>query len=109
MVEGFWIVQFQGLQANGGGVATFVKGRLFGGDSGYLYEGCYELRENVIKATVRVRNFLPAVPNVLGIEGDFELLIDGKVEGNIIIGKAAPANRPGVGMVVKLTKQGDLP
>jgi len=34
MVEGFWIVQFQGPQGNGGGVAVFVNGKVFGGDSG---------------------------------------------------------------------------
>ena len=109
MVEGFWIVQFQGLQGNGGGVAVLVKDRLFGGDSGFLYEGSYELREDVIKARIHVRNFLPEVSNVLGITGDFELLLDGRLEGNIITGKAAPAGGTGVGIVVKLTKQADLP
>ena len=33
MVEGFWIVQFEGVQGNGGGVVFFIKSQVFGGDS----------------------------------------------------------------------------
>jgi len=33
MVEGFWIVQFEGLKDRGGGVAVFTKGHIFGGDN----------------------------------------------------------------------------
>ena len=25
MIEGFWIVQYEGMQGNGGGVAMFIK------------------------------------------------------------------------------------
>lgn len=109
MIEGFWIVQFQGIQGNGGGVALFVKGRILGGDGAYLYEGTYELRQNLVKARARIRNFLPGVPNVLGVTGDFDLLIEGTLERNIITGTATPAKGSPAGIVVKLTKHADLP
>ncbi len=35
MVEGFWIVQYEGMKGNGGGVVIFIKGKVFGGDTGY--------------------------------------------------------------------------
>jgi hypothetical protein len=65
MVEGFWIVQYEGVAGNGGGVAVFIKGRVFGGDSGFVYTGTYNADEKSIAAKISVRNFLPDVPRSL--------------------------------------------
>jgi hypothetical protein len=109
MVEGFWIVQFEGVQGNGGGVVFFIKGKVFGGDSGFIYTGTYHTDEKSITARVKVRNFLPEVPSVFGIPGDYDLIVTGNVVGKVIQGKAALANQEAMGIVVKLTKVGDLP
>ena len=61
MAEGFWIVQYEGMQGNGGGVAVFIKGKVFGGDTGYTYMGSYRVEGNSVKTNVMVRNFLPGV------------------------------------------------
>src|ERR1700683_941537 len=45
MVEGFWIVQYEGVQGNGGGVVVFMKGRVLGGDTGFVYTGTYQSTE----------------------------------------------------------------
>jgi hypothetical protein len=38
MIDGFWLVRAEGPQGNGGGgVATFINGKIFGGDSGFYY------------------------------------------------------------------------
>ena len=109
MVEGFWIVQFEGVQGNGGGVVFFIKGRVFGGDSGFVYTGTYQTDDKSISARVQVRNFLPEVLSVFGIPGDYELKVNGSVAGNVIQGKASLANQEAMGIVVKLTKIGNLP
>ena len=109
MVEGFWIVQFEGVQGNGGGVVFFVKGRVFGGDSGFVFTGTYQTDNKSISARVQVRNFLPEVLSVFGIPGDYDLSVKGNVTGNVIQGKASLANQEAMGIVVKLTKVGDLP
>jgi hypothetical protein len=109
MIDGFWIVQFEGIQGNGGGVVVLTKGQVFGGDSAYVYMGSYQTQEASMRARVTVRAFLPGVPNVLGAVGDFDLSISGNVEGNVIKGKASLINQPGAGIVVRLTKRGDLP
>jgi hypothetical protein len=75
MVEGFWIVQFEGVQGNGGGVVIFLKGHVLGGDSGFIYTGTYETDEKTLSGRVLVHNFLPGVPSVLGIQGDVELIL----------------------------------
>jgi len=108
MIEGFWIVQFEGVQGGGGGVAVFIKDRVFGGDSGYTYEGSYELKDASVRAKVLVQNFIAGVPNILGITGNFELRVEGKLEGDVIKGTASPVQSPGVGIAVKLTKRANL-
>jgi len=109
MVEGFWIVQYEGMQGNGGGVAMFTKGRVFGGDTGYTYLGTYTTQGHAIRARVSVRNFIAGIPSVVGIEGDFELSIEGTVEGDVIraTGSLVGVQRPGI--AVKLSKRADLP
>jgi hypothetical protein len=109
MVEGFWIVQYEGMKGNGGGVAVFIKGKVFGGDTGYTYLGSYEIQGNSVKAHVVCHNFLPNVPSVLGVVGDFELDIDGKLEGDTIQGTGSLPNAKAVGIALKLTKRGNLP
>ena len=109
MIEGFWIVQYEGMKGNGGGVVMFLKGKVFGGDTGYAYIGSYQTQGNSVKAQVTVRNFLPDVPSVLGVAGDFELNIDGNVEGDVIRGTGSLANSQAVGIALKLTKRANLP
>jgi hypothetical protein len=109
MVEGFWIVQYEGIQGNGGGVVVFMKGRVLGGDTGFIYTGSYKTDEQTISAQVSVRNFLPEVPNVLGVQGDLELALQGTVAAQVIRASASLANGGGAGLVLKLTKVSDLP
>ena len=109
MVEGFWIVQYEGVQGNGGGVVVFMKGRVLGGDTGFVYTGTYQTNEKEVSAQIKVRNFLPEVPNVLGVKGDFELSLKGTVTGQIIKAAASLIGQEGAGIVVKLTRISDLP
>ncbi|HXJ93076.1 MAG TPA: GrlR family regulatory protein [Terriglobia bacterium] len=109
MVEGFWIVQYEGVQGNGGGVVIFLKGHVLGGDTGFIYTGTYQTDEKTISARVLVRNFLPGIASVLGVQGDFELTLKGTVEGQTIKAGASVANQQVAGLVVKLTRVSDLP
>ena len=59
---------------------------------------------------LKVRNFLPDVPSVFGIPADsYELNVSGNVAGKTIQGKANLVNQQSSGIVVKLTKVGELP
>lgn len=109
MVEGFWIVQFEGVQGNGGGVVFFTKGRIYGGDSGFVYTGTYQTDEKTITGRVKVRNFLPEIQSSFGVPGDYELNLKGNVVGKTIQGSASLVNQSAMGIVVKLTKVSDLP
>ena|SRR2546421_10289603 len=102
MTDGLWIVQFHGPQGVGGGVVVLTKGQVLGGDSGFTYNGSYELKDEVFKAKVLVKNFDSAIPNVLGVPGDFDLIVEGKLLGNKINGTASLATHPDAKMVVRL-------
>jgi hypothetical protein len=108
MLEGLWIVQYVGIAGDGGGAVTFVNGKVLGGDTGYTYVGTYTVQNNNVTARVRVSNFLPQVPNVLGIQGNFDLEIRAQLEDKVMQGNALLVGQPGAGIVVKLTKVTDL-
>jgi hypothetical protein len=108
MIDGLWVVQFHGPQGVGNGVVVFTKGQVLGGDDGFTYVGTYELRDDLLKARVSVKNFDSAVSNVLGIPGNFDLLVEGKVQGKDINGTGALANAPDSKIVVRLKKTADL-
>jgi hypothetical protein len=104
MIEGLWIVQYEGTSGGDGGVIVFVNGQVLGGDNAFVYTGTYQSDAKAISARVFVRNFNPAIANVLGIKGDFELSMQGTIQGDVIKGSACLVNQEGPGMVVKLTK-----
>jgi hypothetical protein len=104
MTDGLWIVQFHGPQGVGGGVVVLIRGQVLGGDSGFTYSGTYELADNVFKANVSVQNFDTAIPNVLGIPGNFDLLVEGKLQGDNINGTGALTTHPDAKIVIRLAK-----
>lgn len=106
-MEGFWTVQFEGVQGWGAGVVTLIGGQLFGGDNGYLYNGTYTEKGGALNALVHVKAFVPGTPNVMG-RSEFDLELGGAMQGSTI--KATGAI-PGTQLRINatLTKQRDLP
>jgi len=108
MLEGLWIVQYEGTQGEGAGVVVLVQGRVLGGDLGYTYEGNYVIKDNWMAASVRVANFLPNVASVLGTVGDFDLELKAPIKEGVIHATMSVVGRPGVSIVAKLTKKANL-
>jgi hypothetical protein len=106
-MEGFWTVQFTGVQGWGAGVVTFMAGQVFGGDSGFLYEGTYTQQGNAMNARVHVRRYVAGAPNVMGRD-NFDLELTGTLQGNTI---GVTGVIPGTQLRLNgtLTKQRDLP
>jgi hypothetical protein len=103
-MEGFWIVQFEGMEGRGGGVAVLLRGHVYGGDSGYHYTGTYAGEGDHLTADVLVHEFLPGTGNVLGIQGDFRLALAGKIVDNVVEGTAKLVGQTGVGIAFKLKR-----
>ncbi len=107
-IDGLWIVQFQGPQGDSGGVVVLTRGQVLGGDSGFTYDGTFDFKDGIFTAKVSVKNFDPAIPNVLGVPSPFQLLIDAKLQGNTINGTGALAIAPDSKIVIRLKKSVDL-
>lgn len=108
MVDGLWIVQYHGAGGVGGGVVVFTKGQVLGGDSGFAYVGSYEEKGDVLKAKVSVTNFDPNIPSVVGVPGNHELLIEGKIKNDTIEGTGALVTHPDSKIVVRLRRHHKL-
>jgi len=104
VLEGLWIVQYHGPAGVGGGVVVFTKGQVLGGDSGFAYVGSYELKGDVLKARVTATQFDKNIPSVLGVPGNPDLLIEGKVSNDSIDATGALATHPDTKIVVRLTR-----
>lgn len=108
-MEGFWLVQYEGMQGNGGGVVVLIKGKVFGGDSETTYIGDYRAKGDKLYAKAQIHNFVPGSLNVVGVEGDYWLEIEGILQGNVVRGSGKVLAHDVAGMALKLTKISDLP
>ena|ERR1700728_2022319 len=108
MIEGLWIVQFEGLQGEGSGVVVLKDGRALGGDEGYTYVGRYNEENGDFTARVTVSNFRRDIANVMGIVGDFELEITAPAKDGVIQGSMGVVGNMGARIAVKLTKKANF-
>jgi T3SS negative regulator,GrlR len=109
MVDGFWTLQADSLQGSIGGVAVFMEGSVFGGDSGFTYIGHYETNGKSFKARLSIHRFMRGVVGILDIEGDFELDVIGTMEGNVIRASGVPVDLKAASVDLTLTRVADLP
>lgn len=108
MLDGLWIVQYHGPGGVGGGVVIFTKGQVLGGDSGFAYVGSYEEKGEALKARVSATHFDPNIPSVLGVPGNHDLLIEGKIKDDTIEGTGALVSHPDSKIVVRLRRHHKL-
>ncbi len=107
MIDGFWIVYAQSKHGNAGGVAVFMRGKIYGGDSGFYYVGTYE-GDKIVKARIAVRNFDSSIPNILGVAKDYELHVTATVDGDTMKGTAVVPGVPSESMSVRLVRKSNL-
>ncbi|HEY9127762.1 MAG TPA: GrlR family regulatory protein [Acidobacteriaceae bacterium] len=83
---GFWLAQFTSLSGIGRGVVTLADGKVYGGDSGYLYIGGYQQQGETVSAQIHVSSFQPRAHSVMGQEHSerFDLILTSTVAGKVI-------------------------
>jgi hypothetical protein len=104
VIDGLWVLQFEGIQGSGGAALVFVNGEILGGDNGFTFVGTYTVKDAAITAKVKVQNYIKAVPSFFGFDGDYEVLVSGSIEGSVIHAKAEIVGRGVPGLVLKLTR-----
>jgi hypothetical protein len=108
VLDGLWIVEYHGPGGVGGGVVVFTKGQVLGGDSGFAYVGSYEEKGDVLKAKVTTTQFDPNIQSVMGVPGNHDLLIEGKIKNDTIEGTGALVTHPDSKIVVRLRRHHKL-
>lgn len=108
MIDGLWIMEFHGTEGVGGGVVVFTHGKALGGDNAFAYSGTFEVKGDQLTATINVKNFNPSIPNVLGIPGDFDLVVAGRVDGEVIEATGHRLAHPDPKITVRFRKLHDL-
>ncbi len=108
-MEGFWKVEFAGVQGFGAGVLTLIAGQIFGGDTSMLYRGTYAQQGNSFTAQLHVSRHtqVPGMQSVMGAN-EFELNLNGMQQGNsVTVSGSIPGTQ--LRLNATLTKLGDLP
>jgi hypothetical protein len=88
-IEALWALRFQLRdKGQGGGVIVFESGRLFGGDSSYVYTGHYTVSAGHIEATATVVQHTD-VDGMADIwetgEKSFQVAVTGRFSGDDVI------------------------
>lgn len=81
MVEGFWTVQFRGMQGWGTGVVVYTGGRIYGGDSAVMFTGTYTQQGDAIAVRLHVKQIAPGLMTVMG-RSEYDLELAGKLDGD---------------------------
>jgi hypothetical protein len=106
-MEGFYTVQFVGVQGWGTGVAVYIGGHVLGGDSAVMWTGTYDRQGDAVTLKLHVKQIAPGLMNTMG-RNEFDLDLAGTVDGDKI---KLTGNIPGTDQRLKatLTKQSELP
>lgn len=96
---------------NGGyGVVVLETGKLFGGDSSFVYMGRYELEKNGrLRADVKCTNDRNIFQSVFGDIREFNLRLEGTPAEHEFVLDGHITEKPDFEILVKLTRRAELP
>ncbi len=83
MIDGLWTLVFKTpMAASAGGVVVCLNGRVYGGDSSYMYLGSYQQVGDTFAAQVTCKQFVANAPTVFGFAmREFTLRVNGVLRG----------------------------
>jgi T3SS negative regulator,GrlR len=78
-IDGFWTVNFDSNSGNlGSGVVVIHQGRVFGGDSGFMYTGNVKVEESIVHVDIDVsRHTNFPTQSIFGQMSNFHLKVSG--------------------------------
>lgn len=110
MLEAMYGIEFVSNMNDGGyGVIVLETGRLFGGDSSFVYVGNYEVDNGRVRTTVKCTNDRKLLQSVFGPLEEFNLRLEGVPDYREFILKGYVVEKPELEIAVKLTRRAELP
>lgn len=115
-VEAMYTIEFAsdsgGYIGHGYGVVIFETGRIFGGDSSFVYIGKFHVENGIVLADVHCKNDRE-VEGLVSIfadgEDEFDLHLEGVIAFNEFVLKGYKVNDQSKKITVKLTRRAELP
>lgn len=110
MLEAMYGLEFVSNSNDGGyGVVVLETGRVFGGDSSFVYIGSYRVENGILKAEVKCTNDRELMRSIFGNLKEFTLRLEGKPERNEFILQGQMVENPSMRIAVKFTRRAELP
>lgn len=109
MLNGIYRVTFRVAGNQGKGILAAKDDWLFGGDTGFVYNGTFELQGNQVKARARIQNDFPGVQSIFNpYLTDFWLELIGQASATGFALQGSVIGQPALAIIVEGTKIKDL-
>lgn len=102
--DGVYIVRFRSPLDQSGGVVTVRQGRATGGDSSFYYDGYLEEGADGPVARMLFVRHRPEAVSVVGEVERFNVLFDGRVEGELYLLEGRMDRAPGLKLTAVMTR-----
>lgn len=110
MLEAMYGLEFVSNADDGGyGVVVLETGRVFGGDSSFVYIGSYKVENGILKAEVKCTNDRKLLQSIFGDIKEFNLRLEGKPQHDEFILQGYMVEKPSMKIGVKFTRRAELP
>jgi hypothetical protein len=105
--EALWSIEFiDNHEHHGGGIAVFYENQVLGGNNGFIYQGKYLLKGDVISFNVRIERFIDDVPGIH--KDEFNLTAKGKYNDLEFIVTGSPDDNDELVLAVKCTRRAEI-
>jgi len=110
MTEAMYGIEFSSDEGNSGyGVVVLETGRVFGGDSSFVYVGDYRVENGVLVAKVRCTNDRKERDSIFADMNEYTIQIEGIPNDREFVLKGHVVENPAKKIEVKLTRRAELP
>lgn len=110
MIEAMYGVEFVSNEKSGGfGVLILETGRIFGGDSSFVYTGSYRVESGRVYATIHVVNDRMVLESIFEGKNEFDLTLEGVLEHDQFVMKGTMKEYPDREIIAQLTRRAELP
>jgi len=110
MTEAMYGIEFSSNEGNGGyGVLALETGRVFGGDSSFVYIGDYHVKDGILVAEVKCTNDREEMDSIFPGLDEFVVKVSGTPSGRKFVLKGHVVGDPAKKVTVKLTRRAELP
>jgi len=104
-----WSVRFRShMGIHGGGIVVIDDGKIFGGESGYVYLGSLRTERKQVVAKVRVTKYMTEARSIFGME-HFEMELTGRPDENHLRFEGFIVGSPARDISIDMVRRAELP